>query len=159
VDKFRPGAQRARETPVVYLPNSRLSAIFGSPGSGCVQLGPGRECVTNLPNSRKSAIYWVVFRREVSRTGRPGNSEVESCEEWQNSAINISPGLLTDAEAASITRSCRMTASPKRKEICHFLYYSCQSRSWSSGCSSSTCLEAETPKLLEDVNRGPCTIS
>jgi hypothetical protein len=29
---------------------------------------------------------------------------------------NISPGLLTDAAAGVITRSCRMTASPERKE-------------------------------------------
>jgi len=34
---------------------------------------------------------------------------------------NISPGLLTNAASGVITRSCRMTASPERKENVHFL--------------------------------------
>ena len=107
---------------VTNLPNSRLSAIFREPGSGTVQLQAAFECVTNLPNSRKTAIYWVVFRTELGRTGRPGNSGPEAPKKGQNSAKYFSPGLLTSSMPRRITRSCRLNCTPE-KERKYAIFY------------------------------------
>ena len=68
----------------------------------------------NLPEVRH---FFGGISILLGRTGRPRETPVPKLRrKRQKSAINISPGLLTDAAAGVITRSCRMTASPERKE-------------------------------------------
>ena len=121
MDNFRPGARCAA--------GKLLSSNSQTPGSPPFFVGlqdrswkyRGPRQRSQTPKLPEVRHFLLAFRPVLGRTGRAGISSTDLIWRMAELRQNISPGLLTNDAAPSITRTCSSTCSPKRKENVHFL--------------------------------------